>query len=455
MDLEKTSPSEIQELIKNLKPNKSPGIDLITNRILKNLPTKFIIFIALLFNMLLENCYFPKSWRMAVVISILKPNSDDFNHQNYHPISLLSSLSKAYEFMILNRLNQHCLARNIIIPEQHAFVTKCSTVTQLLKVTELVHTGFQNHQATVREIADILQNPKSTVSDVIGKWKRLVTETAEKRTGRLKILGERSCSTLKWVVKQNRKSSWVGIFQEFQSSSGISVSSRTVRGEINIWGFHGRAAAHQRNIPPQNAKPRLQWCRAPRHWTVGKLFFGGMNLALQSGSRRDASALPGERFFSDCIGPTVQLGGGSLMVWGCFSCFGLGPLVSVIGNINSEMYVDILDNAALPTLWQYFGEGPFLFQQDNCSIHTSRLAQKWLDEMGVQKLGWSSQSPDLNPIEHLWDELERRLRSQPNRPSSLQSLTSAVMDAWKAIPMVTPIKSWWKVFPNVCRLSSM
>ncbi|GFV23944.1 hypothetical protein TNCV_273071 [Trichonephila clavipes] len=55
--------------------------------------------------------------------------------------------------------------------------------------------------------------------------------------------------------------------------------------------------------------------------------------------------------------------------------------------------------------------------------------------MGVQKLNWSSQSPDLNPIEHLWDELERRLRIQPNRPSSLQALTSAVMDAWMAIPI--------------------
>ncbi|GFX60024.1 probable RNA-directed DNA polymerase from transposon BS [Trichonephila clavipes] len=148
MDLEKTSPSKIQGFIKNLKPNKSPGIDLITNRILKNPPTKFIIFIALLFNMLLENYYFPKSWRMVVVISILKPNSDDSNPQNYRPISLLSSLSKSYEFVILNRLNQHCLARNIIIPEQHGFKTKCSTVTQLLRVTELVHTGFQNHQAT-------------------------------------------------------------------------------------------------------------------------------------------------------------------------------------------------------------------------------------------------------------------------------------------------------------------
>ncbi|GFT66406.1 RNA-directed DNA polymerase from mobile element jockey [Trichonephila clavipes] len=105
--------------------------------------------------MLLENCYFPKSGRMAMVLQILKPNSGDSNPQNYRTVSQLSSFSKACEFVILNRLNQHCLARNIIIPEQHGFVTKCSTVTQLLRVTELVHTGFQNHQATGMLFVDI------------------------------------------------------------------------------------------------------------------------------------------------------------------------------------------------------------------------------------------------------------------------------------------------------------
>ncbi|GFS77700.1 transposable element Tcb1 transposase [Trichonephila clavipes] len=295
---------------------------------------------------------------------------------------------------------------------------------------------------SVREIADILQKPKSPVSDVMVKWKRRCSETAEKRTGRPKILGERSRRTLKRIVKQNRKSSLMEISQEFQSSSGISVGSRSVRRELKNLGLHGRAASHKSNITPQKAKHRLQWCRVHRHWTVDMwktvLWSDEPQFKVwQSNGRVWVWRMPGERFFIDCIVPTVKFGGGSIMVWGYFSWFGLGPLVPVNGNMNSEMYVEILGNAALPTIWQYFGESPFLFQQDNCSIHTSRLAQTWVDEMGVPKLDWPSQSLDVNPIEHLWDELERRLRSQPNRPSSLLALTSAVMDAWKAIPMVT------------------
>ncbi|GFV86278.1 uncharacterized protein TNCV_2093191 [Trichonephila clavipes] len=180
---------------------------------------------------------------------------------------------------------------------------------------------------SVREIADILQKPKSTVSDVIVKWKRQGGEMAEKRAGRPKILGERSRRTLKRAMKQSRKSS-LEISQEYQSSWGISFSSRTVRRELKNLGFHGRAAAHKPNITPQNAKHRLQWCTAHCHWTCLKLFFGVINLALQSDGRVSVWRMPGERFLSDCIVRTVKFGGGSIMVWGMFLVVWLGSVSS-------------------------------------------------------------------------------------------------------------------------------
>ena len=52
----------------------------------------------------------------------------------------------------------------------------------------------------------------------------------------------------------------------------------------------------------------------------------------------------------------------------------------------------------------------------------------------MEELDWPAQSPDLNPIEYLWDELERRLRTRPNRPTSVADLTNALVAEWKQVP---------------------
>ena len=90
--------------------------------------------------------------------------------------------------------------------------------------------------------------------------------------------------------------------------------------------------------------------------------------------------------------------------------FGLGPLVPVILCFQ---------------LWQLFGEGPFLFQHDNAPVHKARSIQKWFVEVSVEELDWPAQSLDLNPIGHLWDELECQLRARLNRPTSVPNLINA------------------------------
>ena len=60
-----------------------------------------------------------------------------------------------------------------------------------------------------------------------------------------------------------------------------------------------------------------------------------------------------------------------------------------------------------------------------------------MSEFGVEELDWPAQSPDLNPTEHLWDELERRLRARPSRPTSVCDLINALLEEWSQIPINT------------------
>ena len=96
--------------------------------------------------------------------------------------------------------------------------------------------------------------------------------------------------------------------------------------------------------------------------------------------------MSGERYLPECVESIAKFGGGSVMVWGCFSWLGFGPLVLVNGNMNTEVYVNILDNSMLPTFWQQFGIGHFLYQHDNAPVHKAKVISSWFEDNRVHMM---------------------------------------------------------------------
>ena len=82
--------------------------------------------------------------------------------------------------------------------------------------------------------------------------------------------------------------------------------------------------------------------------------------------------------------------------------------------MTGEVYRNILQRNLFESVKKLNLERNWVLQHDNDPKHRAHIVPKWLGEKGVERLKWPSFSPDLNPMEHIWDEVERRMRKEMN-----------------------------------------
>ncbi|UYV68306.1 hypothetical protein LAZ67_5003808 [Cordylochernes scorpioides] len=223
------------------------------------------------------------------------------------------------------------------------------------------------------------------------------------------------------------------ILQHVQDTLDHSISTRTISRRLVANGLHSCRPLRRLPLTPPNRRQRLEWCRARSTWMTEwhrVVFSDESRFCLSSDSRRvRVWRRRGERSNPAAIveRPTVRQRG--IMVWGAIAYDSRSPLLRIQGTMTAQRYVDdVLRPVTLPYLQ---GVPNALYQQDNARPHTARISQQALQD--VQMLPWPPYSPDLSPIEHVWDIIGRRLHALPQLRSE-DELWQMVEREWRAIP---------------------
>ena len=138
--------AELNSGIAEMQNGKAAGIDDMCTEQIKHFGNKMVQWLLELMNSCLATGVLPKSWRLAKVRALLKPEKNPKDPKSYRPISLLCHLFKLYERLILNRLAP--FAEDFLIPEQAGIRGSKSCTNQILNLTQFIEDGYEKGLVT-------------------------------------------------------------------------------------------------------------------------------------------------------------------------------------------------------------------------------------------------------------------------------------------------------------------
>ena len=243
------------------------------------------------------------------------------------------------------------------------------------------------------------------------------------------------------AVKKDPKTTVSEISNNLQMA-GVKVSLSTVRRRLHEQKYKGYTRRCKPLISKKNRKARLEFAKKYRDepqkfwdkvlWTdETKINF------YQSDGKAKVWRKKGTAHDPKHTSSSVKHGGGNVMAWACMASSGTGSLIFIedvthdgSSKMNSEVYRNILSANLRKDATKLIGRA-FIMQQDNDPKHTAKTTKEFIRGKKWKVLDWPSQSPDLNPIEHAFYLLKRRLKG--GTPQNKQQLKEAAVKAWESI----------------------
>ncbi|GBN48829.1 Transposable element Tc1 transposase [Araneus ventricosus] len=256
------------------------------------------------------------------------------------------------------------------------------------------------------------------------------------------------------IARRNKGATACQLSRDLYAATGTRVSRVTVSKRLHETALFARRPAVYVLLTSTNRKA---WCREHRDWSMDQwaavLLTGESRFGLNTDSRRTFIwREPGTRYLPSNVCEIDHYGGGALMVWAGIMLDGRTPLhVFERGTVTGvryrdeilEPYVRLFRGAVLPE---------FILMEDNARPHRALLVDEFLESEDIRRTDWPARSPDLNPIEHVWDALRRAIATRKPPPRTIQEMKTAFLNEWDQLPqeMINCVISSMKSHCKAC-----
>ncbi|CAK5262134.1 unnamed protein product [Mycena citricolor] len=240
-------------------------------------------------------------------------------------------------------------------------------------------------------------------------------------------------------------------FEDIGNQMDPRISARSVGRVLDKEGLHRRVARVVPYLTEDHKAARLAWAerlasKTDRQW-AWVIWSDECYIHLDGGAQRVWVTRTSEEVYDqDCLVPRFKQSPIRVMVWGCIAHDWKGPLIVLEypggrgGGMTAERYQKqvlqkVLEDALADVKKQRGSRARIEFQQDGPSCHTAKSTKKWLENHKIPLFPHPASSPDLSPIEPAWHELKKRIRLRQLQSSSFESLKTAILEEWEAMPM--------------------